>query len=237
MRKTIITLFLASVFCTMSNAQFVQSRQPVRKNVGAIIGAMEQINQQHNEALKIREQIIKYMNSLDINTQDEEWKNKYLQRVIDRIDNAADIYGSYSTALRTAERIGEDIINDQEIRARVEGNRQYRIYCEGVREEYSNVDVEKGFTEAITLIKNYMNEHSMSIYQIERGNIHDIELGDCFFTLSLLYAYSEDHYKDWLYVTYLAGLCGDDSGKDITEKIKLKDHLNIMDGYNKEMFK
>ena len=226
MRKAIITLLFINIFCASSYAQYVQQRRPVRKNVGAIIGAMELISQQHYEALNIREQIIKYMNSLDINIQDEEWKNKYLQHAIDRIDNAAE-YGSYSTALRTAERIGEDIINDKEIRARVLGSRQYRAFGEVVRKEYPNVDVERGFAEEITFIKDYMKEHSTSIYQIESGYIHDEELGDSFFSLSLLYAYSQNRYKDWLYVIYLAGLCGDESGKDITERIMLKEHFHF----------
>ena len=80
MKKKLFTF----CFCSMTlvaSAQYVPYRVRSRMNLEAFRDALSNLDEQHRQALNLRNEIINNLAMVQLNYQDENWKNQYINSV------------------------------------------------------------------------------------------------------------------------------------------------------------
>lgn len=106
MKKTFVTILMLIICACNVFAQYVvPNREPIRKNLDALMYAIDKIDEQHKDALSYRTAICNEYADIISNYDLSEEAEKQITEIKDastkRIDNMA-LYGSYSYSLDTA---------------------------------------------------------------------------------------------------------------------------------------
>lgn len=95
----------------------VPQRPIIKKNLEMYSKAMDNLYEQHREAIKQRSAIDIALSQIELDDSENEWKYNYAQRIRDQIDSKAK-YGDYSGALDTATMLASSAVSSPELLGR-----------------------------------------------------------------------------------------------------------------------
>lgn len=124
----------------------VARRPIIRKNLDAFASAFDKIGNAHMEALKQRSAIDVALAQVELDSSEDEWKADYVQKIKDRIDNAA-MFGSYSSALTVATKAAADAVSSPELLGRQRAHQDHKKALEEVRARQDVDDIIKELWE------------------------------------------------------------------------------------------
>lgn len=92
----------------------VPQRPIIKKNLDVYAKAMDNLYEQHREAIKQRSAIDVALSQIELDSSEDEWKYNYARNIRDQIDRRA-AYGDYSGALDTATMLASSALSNPEL--------------------------------------------------------------------------------------------------------------------------
>ena len=219
----------------VASAQYVPYRVRSRMNLEAFRDALSNLDEQHRQALNLRNEIINNLAMVQLNYQDENWKNQYINSVKKKIDDAAE-YGSYSSALPIARELATEAFTYPELVARYNANQQYEEWKQYTRSQISLAECQKGIDACKRYIRAVCDSTNMTIAQVERYGLRNENMGQAFYDYSVFILSSPNSYKNWLYLLYLSSKCGNGDAKEIVDNLKISIYKDMYNGHSDHLF-
>lgn len=129
----------------------VPQRPIIKKNLDMYAKAMDNLYEQHREALKQRSAIDVALSQIELDSSEDEWKYNYAKRIRDQIDRRA-AYGDYSGALDTATMLASSAVSSPEILGR---QKAYKDREEELKRVQSRNDIDEDTKRAWELSNSY----------------------------------------------------------------------------------
>lgn len=103
---------------------------------------LDKITQQHEKAVEQRAAIEAALSKVNLNPEETEWKQNYIDSISKQIDNAAQ-FGNYSTALTLATKLAGEAVSNPELLAKEKENENYENYKKKLDTLYLNNKIDK----------------------------------------------------------------------------------------------
>lgn len=97
---------------------------PQKEDMSLLQRSMATLDERKENTDKQRAAIRAALGQVKLNAAEDEWKNNYINRISQKIDNAAQ-FGDYSTALEVATNLAAEATTSPELLGRVRANEQY----------------------------------------------------------------------------------------------------------------
>ena len=129
----------------------VPQRPIIKKNLDIYAKAMDNLYEQHREALKQRSAIDIALSQIELDSSEDEWKYNYARSIRDQIDRRA-AYGDYSGALDTATMLASSAISNPELIGRQKAHKDRETELQKVQ---SRNDIDEDTKKAWELSNSY----------------------------------------------------------------------------------
>ena len=129
----------------------VPQRPIIKKNLEMYSKAMDNLYEQHREAIKQRSAIDIALSQIELDNSENEWKYNYAQRIRDQIDSKAK-YGDYSGALDTATMLASSAVSSPELLGRQKAHKDRE---EAWKQVQSRNDIDEDTKRAWNLSNKY----------------------------------------------------------------------------------
>lgn len=141
----------------------VPQRPIIKKNLDVYSKAMDNLYEQHREAIKQRSAIDVALSQIELDSSEDEWKYNYARDIRDQIDRRA-AYGDYSGALDTATMLATTAVASPELVGR---QRAHKDREEAWNKVQSRNDIDEDTKRAWNLTNQYYYKDTYN----DKGNI------------------------------------------------------------------
>ena len=197
--------------------------------------SVNRINNNHEEALRIRNQIVSELRRIDLNEADDEWKTNYIDKIKKRIDNEAS-YGNYSSALPIAKELESSAFENPELLVRIQANKDYKEFRNYIREHDSSNKLKGNIQEYKIAINKECKALGIQISQLIYKNEYYPKLGDLLYNYSIAILEKPYSYKDWLYLLYLSAKCQNENAVEAMKAYRLDKYSEMTKGHSSNLF-
>lgn len=129
----------------------VPQRPIIKKNLDIYAKAMDNLYEQHREAIKQRSAIDAALSQIELDSSEDEWKYNYARNIRDQIDRRA-AYGDYSGALDTATMLASSALSNPELIGRQKAHKDREEQLQKVQ---ARTDIDEDTKRAWELSNSY----------------------------------------------------------------------------------
>lgn len=129
----------------------VPQRPIIKKNLDVYAKAMDNLYEQHREAIKQRSAIDVALSQIELDSSEDEWKYNYARNIRDQIDRRA-AYGDYSGALDTATMLASSALSNPELIGRQKAHKDREEQLQKVQ---ARTDIDEDTKRAWELSNSY----------------------------------------------------------------------------------
>lgn len=119
----------------------VTLRNPVRANLDIHRENANYFTAQHEAALEQRSKILSAINSANLNEAEDEWKYDYANRIMSRIDSAAQ-FGNYAAAKDLTTKLASEAVTSPELLGRIRYNENRNKYLEELKTRHARKEID-----------------------------------------------------------------------------------------------